>query len=219
MLALWIVLISILAAICFLALGRAIESAKLRNQRKRSKDYGDECELYVYSLLRDFLPYKNVYRNMYFPVYKSGEVLWTEVDVVAVTHAGVSVIEVKGLKGVIDSPAEGDWTQKYGDKLLKFRNPHTQNEGHVIAVKNALKRAGLENVAVDNAVVFTEQTVKFTQTHPWLFKNYQIVDHLSALDDRNALDRKDLKAVNAALAAYTKKRPNTAAQYYAENSK
>ena len=212
-----IILISLAAVVLFFALGRAAASADRRAARRRSDEYGAQRERYLYSVLRSYFPSRNVHLNLYFPVKKQDETLWTETDVTVVTRAGVCVIEVKGFKGMIDSPEAGDWTQRRGDKVVQFQNPREQNEGHVIAVRNALRRAGLGDVQVFNAVVFTEENVKFTQTHPWLFVNYQIIDYLAKLDDSNALTRKDVKSVNAALAPYAKKRNNTAARAYAKD--
>ncbi len=194
----------------------AIQTA-IRNSRERSSGaeaYGRECERQVFGMLRSVLPSKNVFGNLFFPIAKDGKTLWTETDAVCVTRGGIIVIEVKGAKGVIDNPAEKDWTQKYGDKELTFHNPYEQNKGHVVAVKKVLARAGITGAPVYNIVVFTDNAARFTNRYPWLMHAEKAVDFAALLDDKPVLDRKTVKAARDALSPYTERRAPTAAMQY-----
>ena len=106
----------------------------------------------------------------------------------------------------------------YKDKVLKFQNPHEQNHGHVIAVENALKRAGIMQLPVYNVVVFTEQDVKFRNRYKWLMRPEQIIDFVTQLDDKFAMSGKDIKNVSAVLEKYRKQHKPTAAKRRAEQN-
>ncbi len=176
--------------------------------------YGRECELTVYDLLRSVLPGKRVFCNLYFPVARDGETLWTETDTVCVTRGGLIAVEVKGFKGVIDNPAEGDWTQRYGEKELSFHNPYEQNKGHVVAIKKALSKKGITGLPVYNIVVYTDKSVRFTNQYPWLMRADRALEFAALLDDKTAMDKKTAKAASEVLSAYTKRREPTAAMQY-----
>ncbi|MBQ7160381.1 MAG: NERD domain-containing protein [Clostridia bacterium] len=192
---------------------KAIRSSK-ETELSGPEAYGQECERLVYGLMRSNLPSKSVFQNLYFPVAKDGRTLWTETDTVCVTRGGVIAVEVKGAKGVIEDPPEGDWTQRYGEKVLSFHNPYEQNKGHVIAVKKALARDGISGVPVYNVVVFTDRNARFTNKYPWLMHAEKAVDFATLLDDKPVLDKKMIKAVREALSDYTERRAPTAAMQY-----
>ncbi|MBQ3100020.1 MAG: NERD domain-containing protein [Clostridia bacterium] len=207
----FVLIIAAVAAVTVL-IGKSIKANHGRSASSQMLWYGREREYYIYEMLSSCFPRKNIFRNLSFPVKKGEEKLWTEVDIVCVTHGGVVVIEVKGAKGRIDNPESGEWTQMYKDKVLKFQNPHEQNHGHVIAVENALKREGIIQLPVYNVVVFTEQDVKFRNHYKWLMRPEQIVDFVAHLDDRFAMSGKDIKNVDAVLEKYRKPHKPTAAK-------
>ena len=178
-------LLIIIAVAAYFIISKAIESSKRRMSGAKD-EYGKACELTVYNVLRTSQSHKNVFSNLYFPVDRGGEILWTETDVVCITHGGIVVIEVKGLKGTIDNPESGDW----------------------------LERSGLRNVPVFNAVVFTEKNVRFTNRYKWLMRLDRISDFVCETDDRNALKKQDIKALRAVLNNYTKRREPSAAAMY-----
>ncbi len=213
----FILIIAAVAAVTVL-IGKSIKVSHGRSASSKMLWYGREREYYIYEMLSSYFPRKNIFRNLSFPVKKGEERLWTEVDIVCVTHGGVVVIEVKGAKGQIDNPESGEWTQRYGEKVLTFQNPHEQNHGHVIAVENALKRAGIMKLPIYNVVVFTEQNVKFRYRHKWLMRPEQIVDFVAELDDRFAMSGKDIKNVNAVLEKYRRPHKPTAAKRRADQA-
>ena len=210
-----ILLVAAAALITYL-IGRSVKKNHGKNEAAQILWYGNDREYYIYEMLASAFPRKNVFRNLYCPVKLPDRVLYTEVDIVTVTHGGVVVIEVKGSKGNIDNPPEGDWCQRYKDKVMTFKSPYKQNEVHVRAIEALLKRAGILNVPVYNVVVFADKNVRFTNNYKWLFKPEGIVDHISGLDDRFTLSGKDIKNVVGVLSKYTKKRTDT---LYAERQK
>jgi len=208
------VLIAALVVLCAFVVQKAISASRRRSAFPTEYEYGKECEMLVNSLLRSSFSRKSVLGNLYFPVVRGNDTLWTEVDVVCVTHGGIVVCEVKGAKGEIDNPLEGDWTQKYKDKELVFHNPYVQNKGHIVAVRNALERAGYRNIPLYNVVVFTDKAVRFTNRYSWLMRADKVVEFTSRLDDKNDLKLKDIKMIRSALAAYKVKHEPTAAEQY-----
>ena len=210
-----ILLIAFAVAITYL-IGRSVKNSHAKNEAAQILWYGNDREYFIYEMLASAFPRKDVFRNLYCPIKLPEKVLYTEVDIVVVTHGGVVVIEVKGHKGNIDNPSDGDWCQRYKDKVLTFKNPYRQNEVHVKAIENLLKRAGILNVPVYNAVVFADKNVRFINSYKWLFKADNIVDYISSLDDRFALSGKDIKNISGVISKYTKKRTDT---IYAEKNK
>ena len=203
--------IILLVCVITYAVSKAIKRSRCRSS-SGAEEYGRDCEMLVYDLLRSVLPGNNVFCNLFFPVKKEDRVLWTETDSVCVTRGGVIVIEVKGAKGVIENPEQGDWTQRYGEKVLSFHNPYEQNKGHVIAVKKALGKAGITNVPVYNLVVFTDKNARFTNRYPWLMRADKALEFAAMLDDKAVIDKKTVAGVRKALTPYTKRREPTAAK-------
>ena len=206
-----ILVIAAIAALAFLA-DKLIKRAQTRSVLASAESYGRNREYMVYGMLKSSFPSRSIYRNLYFPVSDGPETLWTEVDALAVTHGGIVVIEIKGAKGVIENPVSGDWTQRYKEKVLTFQNPYEQNEGHIIAVKNALRSAGIGSVPMFNVVVFTEKNVRFTKRYPWLMDADRLIDYVAALEDRNTLKRKDIKQINQIIGGYRVRHDATAAE-------
>ncbi len=166
-----------------------------RSNAKRILQYGRDREYFIYEMLTNAFNNNTVFRNLYFPVATKEGIFDTEVDVVCVTRGGIAVIEVKGSKGVIDSPPSGVWRQRYGKKVLQFENPYNQNEGHVKAIRNALGKKGITNVPIKNYVVFTDIHTQFSHRYPWLLRSDNVVETLERLDDKLILTRRDQRII------------------------
>ncbi|MBR5514649.1 MAG: NERD domain-containing protein [Clostridia bacterium] len=156
-------------------------------------------------MLRSAFGSDRVMKNLYFPVPTRQGVFDTEVDIICITRGGIAVIEVKGSKGIIDTPKDGRWCQRYGKKERYFENPFYQNQTHAASVKRALENAGITNVPIYNYVVFTDIKVKFTHNYPWLVRSDRLLELTEKLDDRLILTRRDVK--NIALIMRRHKRP------------
>ena len=77
----------------------------------------------------------------------------TQIDHVAVSPAGVFVIETKTFQGWIFGSEKGEyWTQKIYRSNRKFKNPLHQNYGHVMALKSVLD--GFGEIPYHPVVVF-----------------------------------------------------------------
>lgn len=167
-----------------------------RSNAQKILQYGRDREYFIYEMLANTFNKNTVFRNLYFPVVTKEGTFDTEVDVVCVTRGGIAVIEVKGSKGIIDSPPSDTWLQRYGKKVLKFENPYNQNEGHVKAIRNALNKKGITNVPIKNYVVFTDIHTQFSHTYPWLLRSDNITETLERLDDKLILTRRDQRIIS-----------------------
>ena len=171
--------------------------------------YGRDREFFIYEMLRTAFGADKVMKNLYFPVPTREGVFDTEIDIICVTRGGIAVIEVKGSKGIIDTPKEGRWCQRYGKKERYFENPHHQNQTHVMAVKRTLERFGISNVPIHNYVVFTDIKVRFTHQHPWLIRSDKLLETIENLDDKLILTRRDMKNITQIMRRHKKPRHTT----------
>ncbi|MBR6514437.1 MAG: NERD domain-containing protein [Clostridia bacterium] len=176
--------------------------------------YGRDREFFIYEMLSNAFDKGTVFRNLYFPVVTKEGTFDTEVDVVCVTRGGIAVIEVKGNKGRIDSPSGPVWIQRYGDKVLRFENPYTQNEGHIKAINKALRKSGISNVPIKNYVVFTDSHTTFSHRYPWLLKPDNVVETLERLDDKLILTRRDQRIISQIMRNHRRRRNMTFKQKY-----
>ena len=85
-----------------------------RSNAAKILQYGRDREYFIYEMLANAFNKNTTFRNLYFPVVTKEGTFDTEVDVVCVTRGGIAVIEVKGSKGIIDSPPADTWRQRYG---------------------------------------------------------------------------------------------------------
>ncbi|MBQ4562541.1 MAG: NERD domain-containing protein [Clostridia bacterium] len=157
--------------------------------------YGRDREYFIYEMLTNAFNKDTVLHNLYFPVVTKEGTFDTEVDIVCVTRGGIAVIEVKGNKGMIHCPPSDTWRQRYGKKVLQFKNPYIQNEGHIKAIRKALEKKGLSNVPIKNYVVFTDIHTQFSHRYPWLIRSDNIVETLERLDDKLILTRRDQRII------------------------
>ncbi len=180
-----------------------------RSNAKKILQYGRDREYFIYEMLANAFNNSTVFRNLYFPVVTKEGTFDTEVDIVCVTRGGIAVIEVKGSKGIIDSPPADTWRQRYGKKVLKFENPYNQNEGHVKAIRNALSKRGVTNVPIKNYVVFTDIHTQFSHRYPWLLRSDNVVDTLERLDDKLILTRRDQRIISQIMKNHRRRRHMT----------
>lgn len=84
----------------------------------------------------------------------------TQVDLVAVDDSGVFVIEAKNwkywIRGNLD---DRQWTGLSSDrKVMTVFNPYEQNLIHIRALRNAIRKKGIEPVVFHNIVVLPDGT-------------------------------------------------------------
>ena len=180
-----------------------------KSNAQRILQYGRDREYFIYEMLSNTFTKGSVLRNLYFPVVTKEGTFDTEVDIVCVTRGGIAVLEIKGIKGKINSPPAKTWTQRYGKKIIQFENPYIQNEGHVKAITNALEKRGISNVPIRNYVVFTDIHTQFTHNYPWLLRSDNLVDTIERLDDKLVLTRRDQRIISQIMKNHKRRRHMT----------
>lgn len=92
----------------------------------------------VLKLLKFGIPAKKIFHDLYVEKYKGH---FAQVDVVAVTEAGIIVFEVKDYSGWIYGRGnQAKWTKvlNYGKEKYRFYNPIMQNNKHISELKKQL---------------------------------------------------------------------------------
>lgn len=85
----------------------------------------------------------------------------TQVDHIVIGPSGITVIETKNYKGIIQGSNNSKyWIQRLGLRQNKFYNPLWQNNTHVKTIRYLLNKNGIKNVIINNLVVFTSKQAK-----------------------------------------------------------
>lgn len=93
----------------------------------------------VVRLLKFGVPSSCVFHDLYVEK-RNGR--YSQIDVIAVTQAGIIVFEVKDYSGwIFGKGYQTYWTQvlNYGKEKYRFYNPVMQNRGHIAALKERLR--------------------------------------------------------------------------------
>ena len=141
--------VSLLYIIMLFVIKPAIRSFKTRRRGKKGEK---NIERVLKSLS---LPYARILRYCYIPINSSAT---TEIDVLMICEQGIFVIESKNYKGdVRGREDEQNWTQELMGKAYRpithlFYNPVWQNENHIKALQNLIKRPDIPMFSV---VVFS----------------------------------------------------------------
>ena len=152
---LWIFLSFDLAVLLWLA----ISSLRRRLLRQKILHFGDKAEEEVSEILHRDFPGAVILNNVYL---RSGRGS-TQLDHILICKWGLFVIETKSHNGRIQID-EKEWTQFYGDKIVRFHSPILQNESHVRALDRVLKQhRHLQNIRITGLVVFTSRKMHFSK--------------------------------------------------------
>lgn len=152
---LWIFLSVDLAAL----LGLAIWLIRKAIRRRQVLHFGDKAEEEVSETLkREFLG-AVVLDNVYLQSGRGS----TQLDHILICKWGLFVIETKSHNGRIQIDQK-EWVQFYKEKIVRFRSPILQNESHVRALEQVLKKhRALQRVKIRGLVVFTSKKVHFSK--------------------------------------------------------
>ena len=94
----------------------------------------------VLKLLKTGIPAEMIFHDLYLEKPSGG---FRQIDVIAVTDAGIIVFEVKDYNGwIFGNGKHSQWTQvlAYGKQKHRFYNPVMQNHWHVTALQKQLKQ-------------------------------------------------------------------------------
>ena len=150
---LWIFLSVDLAAL----LGLAIWLIRKAIRRRQVLHFGDKAEEEVSETLKREFPGAVVLDNVYLQSGRGS----TQLDHILICKWGLFVIETKSHNGRIQIDQK-EWVQFYKEKIVRFRSPILQNESHVRALEQVLKKhRALQRVKIRGLVVFTSKKVHF----------------------------------------------------------
>lgn len=130
-----------------------------RLKRREIRHYGDRAEEKVAETIRREFPGAVLLNDVILETRRGT----TQIDHILICKWGLYIIETKSHNGRI-LVADREWTQIYGEKVVRFHSPLKQNQNHVNALRNALDgRRGVPRVTVQGLVVFTSRKVSFSQ--------------------------------------------------------
>ena len=156
---LWLLVIFL--AVDAIALGAFLISRWREEGRKRQeiRHYGDRAEEKVAQTIRREFPGAVLMNDVFLKTRKGT----TQLDHILICKWGLYVIETKSHNGRIQVQ-DREWTQIYGEKVVRFHSPVKQNQNHVNALMTALDgRRNVPKVNVRGLVVFTSRRVNFSR--------------------------------------------------------
>ena len=127
--------------------------------RKKIRHFGDRAEETVKEYLETEFPGAAFFHDVFLKTRHGS----TQVDHILICKWGLYIIETKSHNGRINV-GKKEWTQIYGEKVVRFHSPVLQNESHQRAMKYLLSsHRTLKNIPVRGLVVFTSKKVHFSK--------------------------------------------------------
>ncbi len=138
---------------------RAVQFIKKQKKQDRVNHFGDSAEKKVAHYIEKNLASGTLIRD----VYLKTETGLTEIDEIFLCDRGIFIIEIKSHNGYIITTGK-HWTQRWGDKVVRFHNPTHQNKVHKTALEKILKkRQSLASLPIYTVTVFTSSKVSFSE--------------------------------------------------------
>ena len=134
---------------------------KIKAERKQDRvnHFGDSAEKKVVNYIRKYLPEARLMTDLYLKT----ETGLTELDALLFCDRGIFIIEIKSHNGYIITRGK-HWTQRWGEKVVRFHNPTYQNKVHKKALEEILKkRQSLASLPIYTVTVFTSSKVSFSE--------------------------------------------------------
>lgn len=110
-------------------------SLRARERDRRRGTYSERnC---VSSIIGSGIPASNVFYDLYI---QNGLKWYSQIDVLAVTHVGIIVFEVKDYSGwIFGNGTQGSWCQIFRHSKYQFYNPILQNNRHIEVLRKKLR--------------------------------------------------------------------------------
>ncbi|MFO7864657.1 MAG: nuclease-related domain-containing protein, partial [Salinivirgaceae bacterium] len=106
----------------------------------------------VLKLLKYGIPAQMIFHDLYL---KKNNGDFSQIDLVAITHVGIIVFEVKDYSGwIYGNGNQSHWTQvlAYGNEKYRFYNPIMQNNNHIKELRNKINH--FNNVPFYSIILF-----------------------------------------------------------------
>lgn len=138
---------------------KLISYIKVRKKQDRVNHFGDKAEKRVEKYIEKYLHGIRIMKDLYLKT----ETGLTEIDMLLLSDRGVFIVEIKSHNGYIVTKGK-HWTQRWGDKVVRFHNPTYQNAVHKRALEDVLKRRqSLASLPIYTVTVFTSSKVSFSE--------------------------------------------------------
>lgn len=140
-------------------ISKLINRIKIRKKQDRVNHFGDSAEKKVEKYIEKYLNGVYIMKDLYL---KTATGL-TEIDMLLLSDRGIFIVEIKSHNGYIVTRGK-HWTQRWGDKVVRFHNPTYQNNVHKKALEEVLKRRqSLASLPIYTVTVFTSSRVSFSE--------------------------------------------------------
>ncbi len=138
---------------------KIINRIKTLKKQDRVNHFGDRAEKRVEKYIEKYLHQIRIMKD----VYLKTETGLTEIDMLLLSDRGIFIVEIKSHNGYIITKGK-HWTQRWGDKVVRFHNPTYQNAVHKKALEDILKRRqSLASLPIYTVTVFTSSKVSFSE--------------------------------------------------------
>ena len=138
---------------------KLITRAKTLKKQDRVNHFGDSAEKKVEKYISKYLPDISIMKDLYLKT----ETGLTEIDMLLFCDRGIFIVEIKSHNGYIITRGK-HWTQRWGDKVVRFHNPTIQNAVHKKALEDILRRRqSLASLPIYTVTVFTSSKVSFSE--------------------------------------------------------
>lgn len=148
-----------LSVILILLIYKYSSNRKAEKKQDRVNHFGDSAEKKVEKYIQKNLKGIHLLKDLYLKT----ETGLTEIDMLLLCERGIFIVEIKSHNGYIITRGK-HWTQRWGDKVVRFHNPTYQNKVHITALENILrKRQSLASLPIYTVTVFTSSKVSFSE--------------------------------------------------------
>ncbi len=207
-----ILTVLIIVTAVILALLVSVLVIRYINMRKRTEALlkrQKRDERLVYELLRIYYPKSRIIKKAVLPeTLPNGALRNAYADIILVDCAGVFVIRIKNLNGIIDNPKNGTWTAANKSGVSEFCNPFADNIGAVHAVTEILKREKIYNVPRHSIVVFTGRKLMFKNRYKDLLPTERLIDTLRDYNRERFLNQTEINQTASAIRSCLAKNVN-----------
>ena len=124
-----------LSVLAVFLISKLISRNKALKKQDRVNHFGDRAEKRVEKYIEKYLHGIHVMKDLYLKT----ETGLTEIDMLLLSDRGIFIVEIKSHNGYIITKGK-HWTQRWGDKVVRFHNPTHQNAVHKRALEEVLKR-------------------------------------------------------------------------------
>ena len=188
-----ILIITSVFILLFIFIDRLLKPRFIARYTLKQLSFCEDSEMLPARLLYATMPKKHVFTDLSLPIpSKDGEEI--NIGIVAVNRSGVYIIcQIHG-EGVIENPNEQKWKHVHNGSCSEFENPFRTQEGARNLIEYYAKNAGLSSVKAHSMLVYTNPSLRFTNTLSRSVVSAEALSNrLSAMDKRGRLTSSEVR--------------------------